>query len=179
VAGPSAEEIGKAEVPSWDSTERNAAIPVRDSIFMCYSHHDAVLYRELKKMLSPVVEPFRIWDDTMIPPGAQWRQEIMKALATAKAAVLLVSPSFLNSDLIATNELPPLLDAAQKGGCRILWIKVEESLVDQTSIGQYQAVYNDLALKSLKKAARQGALAEIVMEIVKVIFESLGPNLRL
>ncbi len=47
------------------------------------------------------------------PPGELWRDGMEKALTSVRVAVPLVSPDFLNSDFIATHELPRLLDASR------------------------------------------------------------------
>jgi hypothetical protein len=117
-------------------------------------------------MLKPVVGTLKIWDDTMIRPGTEWKQDIETALASAKAAVLLVTPAFLASDFITDVEVPALLEAAKKDGCRILWINVEESMVEETAIWRYQALYNEAALISLNEAERNAALKRIARGII-------------
>jgi len=165
---PAARQTAPIEKSTGSSPVESApARPVRDGIAIIYSHPDEKWRQELTKMLRPVSDRLKIWDDTKIRPGEEWQAEIEKALASVKAAVLLVTPDFLNSYFIVKNELP-LLEAAQKEGCRIIWINVKNSVVEDTSIGQYQALYNKLPLDSLTQRERNAALAQIAEQIWEV-----------
>jgi hypothetical protein len=103
-----------------------------------------------------------VWDDTMIEPGAVWKDSIRQALASAKVAVLLVSPTFLASKFIAEQELPPLLEAAKSEGVSILWVPVRPSSYERTAIAKYQAVHSpEKPLITLSPGLRDKVLVKI------------------
>lgn len=144
---------------------------VSKTLFISYSHKDEQWLLELKKWLKPLEQRdlVTIWDDQKIKAGAEWRQEIEKALASAKAAVLLISMDFLNSEFIANNELPQLLNAARQKGLNIFWIAVRSSTVEETEIVNYQAVHKEPPLAELGEAERERHFLNIYKKIKEVV----------
>jgi hypothetical protein len=168
----------KNQRPSHPSPERTAMDnPIqRDQVFVSYSHKDRKILEQLQTHLKPFVrgKKISVWDDTKIKSGDEWRDEINKAIASAKVAVLLVSPDFLASDFIAEHELPPLLDAAQNEGLRILWVAVRHSSYEETEIARYQCVNAPgRPLMSISGASREKELVRICKEIKAAVTSPL------
>ncbi|MEH2308289.1 COR domain-containing protein, partial [Nostoc sp.] len=145
----------------------------RNQVFISYSHKDKKWFNDLKTNLEPLIreQNLKLWDDTQIKPGAVWRDEIEAALASAKVAVLLVSPNFLASKFISQNELPPLLEAAKAEGVKILWIPLRASNYKATAIEKYQAAHpTDNPLNTIMGGKRDQAWVNICNEINTAAF---------
>lgn len=149
----------------------------REQVFFSYSHKDKKWLELFQAALKPIIRSnqFSVWDDTRIKAGDIWRDEIKQGLASAKVAVLLVSMNFYQSDFIAENELPPLLDAAQDEGLKILLVIVGHSLFDKTELGRYQAV-NDPSkpLATMTAAGRDKEIIRICKEIIAAVTSTEG-----
>jgi adenylate cyclase len=159
------------EGSSNNSSVSSAVSPtssLEKGVFISYSHKDKKWLDMLKMHLKPYLRSGSVsaWSDTQIQPGKQWQKEIQKALASAKIAILLVSPHFLDSEFIAANELPPLLAAAESGGVKILWIPLSASSYDETGIGSYQAALDpSTPLDDLTAAEQNQAFVRLCKQI--------------
>jgi hypothetical protein len=141
----------------------------RTQVFVSYSRRDAQWLKLLRVHLKPLERDglIDLWDDTRIAAGSVWRDELEAVLASAKVAVLMISADFLASDFIMDNELPPLLDAAQRDGCLVLPLLVRPSLFAQTpQLSRFQTVNpGAVPLASLTVDQRETILVELAKRI--------------
>jgi hypothetical protein len=149
----------------------------RDRVFVSYSHKDRKLFEEFRTMIAPATHSkVDLWSDERIQPGGQWEKEIQNALASARVAVLLVSPHFLASHFIQENELPPLLKAAREHGVGIFWIYLSPCLFEETPIASYQAAHRiPPALNRLSKPIRDEVLQTICRRLVQEVTSHQTP----
>jgi len=144
----------------------------RTKVFISYSHKDKRALDRLQVHLKPYERSGLVdrWDDTRIRPGDQWQEEIRRAVAAAKVAVLLISADFLASEFIATHELPSLLAAAKDQGARILPVILRPCAFQQTDLKQFQAV-NDAAtpLSTMTSHRREKLWSDVAVAIVEAL----------
>ncbi|MDD5680381.1 MAG: toll/interleukin-1 receptor domain-containing protein [Candidatus Omnitrophica bacterium] len=144
------------------------------SVFVSYARADKRWLDRLKIHLTPLHKQYEIdiWEDTRVKSGSKWRKEIQDAVNRANIAVLIVSADFLASDFIRTNELPPLLKAAEEEGALILPIVASPSLfLWDTHLSQFQAV-NDPSEPLI--SARDGEREAVFLKVAEAILERAG-----
>ncbi|MBE9112243.1 tetratricopeptide repeat protein [Nodosilinea sp. LEGE 07298] len=91
-------------------------------VFFSYSHEDESLRDELAKHLKPLERQNKIetWHDRKIDPGTDWRKELDGQLNSADIILLLVSPSFVDSDFCYCTELEQARERHDAGEARII-----------------------------------------------------------
>jgi hypothetical protein len=153
---------------------------IKDKVFISYSNKDKALLASLLMMLKPHIRNgLHPWSDQQISPGQDWREEIQKALNTAKVAVFLVTADFLGSDSIDQEELRPLLASAKRKETTILWIPADHCCVEASPIYEYQPLIPpDKPLKDFSRSKRNRLIKEIA-ENIKDAWQapSWAPNL--
>lgn len=148
--------------------------PLRSSAFISYNHKDRKYLDELHIHLAYYERMglVNFWDDTMILPGAQRREEVKKALTSAKVFILLISADFLASDFIANDVLPLVLAAAEQEEAIILSVILRPCAFKDTKLAQFQPVNAPSEpLSRMTSAKREQVwleLAELVKDALKI-----------
>lgn len=144
----------------------------RQGVFISYGHKDDQIWIKLfLRHLRPLERlGVEIWTDRDIKPGDPWHDAIQNSLERAKVAVLLVTPAFLESDYIGSDELPNLLQAAETEGLVIFWVPVRHSAYALSEINQFQAAHDPSApLSTLDEVKRDQALVNITLKLADAL----------
>ena len=158
--------VRAATVAPPSALARNA--DERSGVFVSYAHANRMWLQRLQTHLKPYVREssLKLWDDTRIKTGARWRDEIRKALGSARVAVLLVTPEFLGSDFIAENELPPLLQDAEGDGLTIVNVACSSSSYQQSPLEAFQWANDpEVPLDSVTEAEQNRTLVGVCKKI--------------
>jgi hypothetical protein len=149
----------------------------RRGVFISYAHQDDQTWlNTLLDHLSWIRDRgVEMWTDRDIAPGALWHESIQAELDRARVAILLVSPAFLASRYISSEELPRMLDAAAGDGLTIFWIPVRPSSYRQSPIASFQAAHApDKPLARLRGADRDQAFVDIGEKLAQVLAVTSG-----
>jgi hypothetical protein len=173
---PRQDDEGKVSRPTVE-TENTS-----QTVFISYSHKDPdpQWLARVRANLRPLERRglrVQIWDDSHIQAGMKWHREIESALQKARIALLLISANFFESDFIWTNELPPLLYAAENHGTVVLPLIVSASrFLREPELARYQAI-NDpkKPLDRLKPGKQAQVLDDMASRIEALIFAPPNP----
>ena len=140
-------------------------------VFISYSHADSGYLSGLKRHLRSLEGTIEFWDDSKIAAGMKWREEIEKALATARVAVLLISADFFNSKFIMNNELPVLLKSAEANGLVILSVILKPCLFElHPQISRFQALNSpSYTLSQMSEAEKEMVWVKLLLRINELI----------
>jgi hypothetical protein len=134
------QELGTLPAVAYQKTT-TATLGNRNKVFISYCHRDIENLKDIRRHFKPFLKYIDFWDDSRIKPGQKWKEEIKKAINEVKVAILLVSTDFLGSEFIATDELPPLLRAAEEEGAVILVVIIKPCLFeDFPELNQFQSM---------------------------------------
>ncbi len=153
---------------------------IRNQVFISYSHKDKRWLERLQIHLKPLERESLIarWDDSMINSGENWREEIRKAIKSAKVAVLLITADFLASDFIAKDELPPLLAAAETDGAVILPLIVSASRFQQIeNLSKFQAINPpSRPMNKMQRGQQEEIFVKLTNDIEKALKQSTNDS---
>lgn len=146
---------------------------IRPTAFISYSRRDAGWKDRLVAHLhaADLGEVLEIWDDSRISVGDDWLPHIEAATERATVAVLLISVNFLTSPFIRAKEIPRLLERRQKNGLRLIPLIVQPcawKAVEWLAEIQCRPA-RGAALSKKKKADAEGELAEVALEIWRLV----------
>lgn len=181
---PAAAAGGQETVSAGEEAMRKMFLGLpskRDQVFISYSHADEKWLHRLQVAMTPHVynSAVKYWDDTRIRPGTRWREEIAKALAAAKVAVLLVSLDFLASEFIRDVEMQEFLRASETDGLKILPVIVGPSRYDRSPLEGIQTVNEPKRpLKGLPEVELEAELVKICEEIEKALASDVASASR-
>ncbi|HMK06103.1 MAG TPA: toll/interleukin-1 receptor domain-containing protein [Flavobacterium sp.] len=143
----------------------------RNKVFVSYSRADVGFLTDVQRHFKPFLGEIDYWDDSKISPGKKWKEEIRQVILATKIAVLIVSTDFLGSEFIATDELPPLLQAAEKEGAVILILIARPCLFEEfNNLNQYQAMNPpSRPISKMDEDEREELLVNLVRQTKKIL----------
>jgi ribosomal protein S17 len=169
----------------------------RPNIFICHSSRDDGIVVEFRVHLDPLFDlcDLKVWDDSNLFAGRPWHENIQANLESSVAAIILVSPSLLNSDYARSHEIPVFLGYAKSECLPIYCLYLAHSVVDQiffypsseeplepVKLTEYQGLNSpDKPLDAVIKRQRNKVLVDAALKVIndlreKGLIKANGPR---
>lgn len=174
--------LAQTPMSRWMRLTGKSQSPKRHLVFVSYSQGDSPWLERLRLHLKPLERDglVKVWDDTRVMPGSNRKDDIARAVDSAKVAVLLVSAQYLASDFIIDHELPPLLAAASKDGALICPLIVSPCrFIDLPTLAQFQPFNSpSMPLTSLGYNEQEEMLVKVTRAIEATLTDTsnVGPG---
>ncbi len=119
-------EAARQGLGSLQPPGKPPAVPL---VYLSYNHKDKRWKDRLLGHLEPYVAEglLEVWHDGLLKTGDDWAAVIRRVRERASAAILLISPNFLASETIRSDDLPHLLERRKSEDLRLLPLVVEPS----------------------------------------------------
>ncbi len=103
------------------------------------------MVRDLKKHLRPLErkELIALWDYGNISPGTEWEKELKKHLDEAQIILLLISPSFLDSDYCYNVQMQQAIQRHERKEARVIPVILRPVIWDIPPIDKLRALPDD------------------------------------
>ncbi len=157
-----------------DTSQSNHSLLSSNRIiaFISYSSADRRYVDELRGQLAFHIRKWnlKVWDNSQIVPGARWREEIDKALQSAKVAILLLSPDYFASDDIANHEFPTLLKFAKEEGVILLCVILKFCPFEDSGLAEFRSANPpSRPLEIMSSAQRNKVWNEVAERVRKIL----------
>jgi hemoglobin-like flavoprotein len=144
---------------------------MRNAIFISYSHADKQWLEQFENALKVGVasELYSTWSDKQIGAGEQWEGVIEANIASARIALLLVTPEFAQSTYIGTKELPAIVDRNKKKGLALQWVSIKavsDVKLKMLGLEGIQSLWPERPLADLPVEERQKAIEAISGKLI-------------
>jgi hypothetical protein len=149
-------------------------MPAPIKTFCCYAREDKSFLEKLKSCLAPFRQTglISIWADCDITAGTEWKKEVHQHLNTDQMILLLISPSFMDSDYCYSVEMQRALERHRQGEARVIPI-ILRPVHWQDILGELQALPTDAkpVIDPRHWYAQDEAFFDVAKGIRKVIYE--------
>lgn len=149
--------------PGADAAQVTLLAPVHhNAAFITFSPDDLHFLQELHVHFTNAEQQGALayWDTTRLLPGTRQRVETQRALASASAAILLISASFFACPAVVQEQLPLLLQAAERSDVKVFNVLLRPLALIDPRVAQFGMV-NAQPLGGMSQVKRENVWSQL------------------